>query len=62
MDKTPVEKIESAEEARDIAIEWQHWASEQSMSWGELADWQGYFVELAERFGLTEEFTENGII
>ena len=54
--------ISSREEARQKAIDWQSWASEQSLPYGELADWQSYFTDLAERYDLTEEFKENGII
>lgn len=54
--------ITTAEEARDYAIEWQQWASEQSLSYGELAEWQEIFEELADRFDLHDEFSENGII
>jgi len=54
--------IETADEARDQAIAWQHWASEQNLSYGELAVWGRHFEELGEMFGLTEEFKENGII
>lgn len=52
----------TAEEARQLAIDWQTWSAEQSLSYGELAEWQAHFDKLAERFGLTEEFKENGII
>lgn len=48
--------------AQQIAIEWQHWFSENSISYGELSAYQHYFTILAERFGLTDEFKENGII
>lgn len=58
----PLKEIESVGEAQDIAIEWQNWASDQSLSYGELAEYQSYFVELGEKFWLTEEFKENGII
>lgn len=59
----PVEAVQSASEARDIAVEWQHWQSEQSMSWGEVADWEGYFEQLAGKFPeLKDEFKENAII
>lgn len=54
--------FDSADEARQFAIDWQNWASTQSLSYGELAEYQAYFVQLAERFNLTEEFKENGII
>lgn len=50
-------------EARQYAIDWQNWVSEvQNLSYGEMAQWQDMFAELAERFDLTEEFKENGII
>jgi len=54
--------IHTAEEARQYAIEWQQWASEQSLSYSELAIWGEIFTELADRYNLTEEFRENGII
>lgn len=52
----------TVKEARQLAIDWQTWSAEQSLSYGELAEWQAHFDKLAERFGLTEEFKENGII
>lgn len=60
--KRPVDEVLTAGEATDLAIDWQHWAGEQSLSWGELADWQAYFGELADKFGLRAEFEENGIV
>jgi hypothetical protein len=54
--------IETKEEAIQYAIDWQQWASEQSLSYGELAEWQDIFEELANKFDLKEEFQENGII
>ncbi len=54
--------VQTAEGARDYAIEWQQWASEQNLSLDELHEWQTIFAELAERFGLEEEFQENGIL
>jgi hypothetical protein len=54
--------IFTAEEARDYAIDWQAWMSNQNLSYGEIAEWQMIFRELAERFDLEEEFKENGII
>lgn len=50
------------DEARQYAIEWQRWAGEQSLSYGELAEWGAIFTELANKFDLVDEFTENGII
>ena len=49
------------EKARQAAIDWQYWQSEQALSYGELAEWQTYFARLAKRYGLTKEFAENGI-
>lgn len=57
-----IPSIKSAEQARDMAIDWQAWASEQSLSYSELAEWQGFFETLAKKFNLTDEFKENGII
>lgn len=52
----------TAEEARQHAIDFQSWAGDQSLSLGELAEWQSHFEALGERFGLTDEFKENGIL
>ena len=57
-----VAKAANADAARQCAIDWQNWQAEQSLSYGELAQWQGVFQTLADRFGLAEEFAENGII
>lgn len=62
MDIRDTKKIATAEEAEEYAKDWQNWQAEQSMSYGELAEWQGAFTELAGRFNLTEVFEENGII
>ena len=50
------------EAARQKAIEWQADFGNHNYSWGELAAWGSYFEQLARRYGLTEEFKENGII
>ena len=52
---------EKKEEARNKAIDWQRWASEVSMSWGECAYWGDYFTRLGRRYGLLREFHEEGI-
>ena len=58
-----MKNITSQDEAMDAAINWSEWMSTQNLSYGELADWQAYFEELAKRFPeLHEEFEENGII
>jgi len=55
-------EIKTKEEAKTMAIDYQNWASEQSMSYGELAEYQNYFEKLGKKFGLKKEFKENGII
>lgn len=54
--------IHTQEQAREYAIEWQHWAGEESLSYAELAEWGAIFQELAHKYDLTEEFKENCII
>lgn len=62
MKQISIDTIESRPQAQDIAIEWQYWAGEQNLSMGELIDWQRYFEKLGEKFDLTDEFRENGIL
>lgn len=57
-----INTVGSASEARELAIQWQHWQAEQSLSYSELADYQAYFMRIANKFNLTEEFKENSII
>lgn len=52
----------TADEARQLAIDWQNAASEESMSWQEVNNWESFFEALGRKFHLTEEFEENGII
>ena len=52
---------EKKEAARQEAIDWQLWASEQSLSYGELADYAAHFERLGRRYGLLQEFRENAI-
>lgn len=49
-------------DAIEFAQNWQSWSSEQSLSYGELAHYQGFIAELGEKYELTEEFKENGLI
>jgi hypothetical protein len=49
------------EAARDEAIEWQIYATENDMSYGELFWWQNHFEKLGRRYGLLREFRENAI-
>ena len=53
------------ESARDLARDFLRYDREYSgagLSWGEYAEISAYFQTLAKRYGLTEEFTENGLI
>lgn len=58
----PVKDVKNAEQAREIAKDWQSWQAEQTMYWSDVADWYEYFVALAKKFNLVLEFTEEGII
>lgn len=53
---------QTADGARNYAIDWQNWVSEQNLSYGELADWSDYFYKLAKKYNLLREFKENGIL
>lgn len=55
-------EIKTREEAQEYAKKWQAWASDQSLSYNEVASWGSYFADIAERFDLEDEFKENGII
>lgn len=57
-----INEVKTEEEARQIAINFQQWQSEQSLSYEELAYFGNYFQELANKFNLVEEFKENAII
>ncbi len=52
---------ELKEKARQLAIEWQEYASEYDMSYAELASWCDYFYRLGKKYGLLGEFRENAI-
>ena len=54
--------IKTKEQARQYAIDYQKWASEKDLSYGEILHFQNKLTILGERFDLTEEFKENGII
>lgn len=57
-----IKTIKTADEATQLAIDWQQWASEQSLYMSEVAEWFDYFEKLARKFNLMDEFKENGII
>jgi len=62
MKAVAINSIKTVEEARSLAIDWQQWASETPLSYYQLSVWQNYFEKLADKFNLTDEFKENGII
>lgn len=54
--------IKTQEQARDYGVFYQHWASDKDLSYGELIHFQDKLSTLAKKFGLINEFKENGII
>ena len=57
-----ITEIKTKEEARQKAIAFQHWASEEVLYYSDLILWGNYFENLGNRFNLINEFKENGII
>ena len=57
-----VSEVKTQDEARQLAIDWQNWQSEQSLSYEDLILWQSYFEKLGEVWGLADEFKEEGIV
>lgn len=47
---------------RDLAADWQSDFENNNYSWLELLQWQEFFSIKAKRYGLVNEFRENGII
>lgn len=56
-----IQEIKSKAEAIEIATNFQSWASEKNLSYGELADYSNYFETIGRKFNLIREFKENGI-
>ena len=54
--------VKSKSAARQYAVDFQKWSSDQSLSWSEVIVWQNKLYILAKRFNLVREFKENGII
>lgn len=52
---------EKKENLRNFAIEWQQDSVENNLSWKEMIYWQGWSEQMGRRFGLLNEFRENGI-
>ena len=47
---------------RSFAIDWQNFMADQSLDYFRLAAWGNFFAEYGAKFGLLQEFRENGII
>ncbi len=62
MELPEITSVKTESEARQLAIDYQNWSSLYELSYGELNEFQAYFVDLANCFGLYDEFKENGII
>jgi len=54
--------IKTKAQARQYGIDYQKWASEQDLSYGEVIHFTNKLSKIAEKFDLVEEFQENGII
>ena len=52
---------QTADEARDEAVEWSNWVGTTPLSWAEICEWSSHFERTGERFGLLAEFRENGV-
>ncbi len=50
------------ERARNRALDFQFDFCNNNYSYEDLVCWQAYFQRIAKRYGLMEEFRENGII
>lgn len=53
---------EQQERARARVMEWLDVMGSESMTWGEMAEWQARIERTARRYGLTRELRDNGII
>ena len=54
--------IKTKEQARQYGMDFQKWASDKDLSYGELLHFQNKLSTIAKKFGLVKEFKENGII
>lgn len=54
--------LKNKEQARQYAVDWQLNFQNKEYSYADLIDWQNTFVYLGKKYGLTEEYQENGII
>ena len=51
--------IKTKEQARQYGIDYQNWASNQDLSYGELIHFTNKLSNIAEKFDLVEEFQNN---
>ena len=49
-------------ELREVAQVYQNTFAENNYTWGEIANFQSYFIKYGSRYGLLKEFRANGII
>lgn len=61
-DVPAVDKVLDEAQARDIAMDYQQYASEHNLSYGELIYFTNRLEDIAKKFNLTDEFKENGAI
>lgn len=54
--------LQGKAKARQDAINFQYWASQQALSWNELFVETSKFYRLGKRYGLLKEFKENGVL
>lgn len=54
--------IKTKEQARQYGIDYQNWASNKDLSYGEVIHFHNKLSKIAEKFDLVEEFRENGVI
>jgi len=54
--------IKTKGQARQYAIDYQKWASDKNLSYGEILHFQNKLYTLAKKFDLVKEFKENCII
>jgi hypothetical protein len=62
MNPQDAKKITTRDDARQFAIDWHHWQSTEVLYLSEMCRWYDALTELANKFDLVDEFTENGII
>lgn len=62
MNLPKLEEVKTADEAQGLAIDWQQHCADGGIGYSELSEYQKYFEVLANKFDLTDEFQENGII